>query len=285
MKKIIPILSLAILFAGLFVSAQAYADERVDVYTANLFWSNSFRHSEEGYWYLSANGGSARIYDSSIEEGDPVCTGTALLAYTLPGEVVRALKEHPDLKVRLERPSQVSCVDFDRFAYRFTGPGTMDMAFMLKPVICGRTLNDYIEGLGVTIPLVDYNYGRNIYEVYPLIGGCHLSHGFYSEADPGWISPPLVHPSQIKDCKGHFRSGVTINVNDESRSGALYTIGRKRTASMEESVLLHFECPVRLVFYYGGPEDHSQTMEGDPWASDTDSSEEKPFSLKLHRVR
>ena len=285
MKKKILISSLAILIAGLFVSAPSYAGERTEVYTADLYFSCSFGHSSSGYWYPVANGGSARIYDSSIESGSPVCSGTVLLGYTLPKEVVKALKEHPDLKVRLERPSQISCIDFGYFSYRFTGPGSLDMAFRIIPVLCAETLNDYVNGLSAAIPLVDYNYGRNIYVVYPLIGKSGLAQGFYSEGYTGWISSPLVHPSQIKDCKGHFKSGVTINVDGENKNASLYTIGRKGTASMEESVLLHFDCPVRLVFYYGGPEDYSPAYGDDPWTSDNAPSEEKPFSLRLHRVR
>ena len=300
MKKRILFLSLAIIIAGLFVyqapcrKCYAYSRnaqrQRETVYTADLSLSFTFRHNSAGYWYLAANSGSAVIYDSDMAKGQPVCSGSALLLYTLPGEVVKALKEHPELKVRLERPSQTSCIDFGFFNYAFAGPGTLAMELKISPVICSSMLNDYVPGLGTAIPLVDYNYGKNIYIIYPLIGNSSLVQGFYSDSDPSWASSPLVHPSQIKDSSGHFKSGVTINVDGFNVSASLYTIGRKGTLPMEDAVMLSFSCPIRLVFYLPGvdepwtpyiPEDGFVLP---PWWTG-ETVPEKQFTLRIHRKR
>ena len=292
MKKRILFLSLALILAGLFVSPPcSFAEGRTDLYTADLYCSFTFRHSSGGFWCLTANSGSAVIYDSAMTAGEPVCSGSALLLYTLPGEVVRDLKEHPELKVRLERTSGTSCIDPGFFNYAFAGPGTLAMELKICPVICSsHTLNDYVPGLRTTIPLVDYNYGKNIYMVYPLIGESSLAQGFYSDSDPSWVSSPLVHPSQIKDSSGHFVSGTTINVDGFNVSAGLYTIGRRGSPAMEEAVLLSFKCPVRLVFYLPGEgESYTPYIPGEgfalpPWWTDA-SEPEKPFSLRLHRAR
>ncbi|MBO4819155.1 MAG: hypothetical protein J5528_03345 [Firmicutes bacterium] len=301
MKKRILILSLAFIFAGLFVSlafCQRSSEKAKNslrggslVYTANLSLSFTFRHNRSGYWYLTANSGSAVIYDSDMASGQPVCFGSALLLYNLPAEVVSALKEHPELKVRLERPSQLSCIDFDFFNYAYAGPGTLAMELHISPVISSsETLNNYVQGLDTVIPLIDYSYGNNIYIVYPLVGESSFAQGFYSSSDPSWISSPLVHPSQIKDSSGHFRSGVTINVNGLNVSASLYTIGRKGALPMEDAVMLSFNCPIRLVFYLpGDDEPWTPYIPGEdfvlpPWWTG-EIQPEKPFTLKIHRKR
>ena len=287
MKKRIIYLSLAIMIAGLFCFKTVYGE---DLYSTTLSCSFTFRHNTNGYWYLTGNGGSACVYDSDISAGNFPCSGSAYLLYDLPAEVVSALKEHPELKVRLEHPGICSSIDFDFFNYAFAGPGTLAMELKLKPVTAYHDLNSYVPGLRSPVPLVDYSYGRNIYIVYPLIGEAGRAYGFFSESDPYWISSPYIHPSQIKSSKGIFYPGTTINVDGLNKNAAFYTIGRGSSPSMEEAILLEFFCPLKLVFYLPG--------EGEPWTPyipgegiilppwwPENMLPEKPFSLRIHRKR
>ena len=291
MKKRICILSLATVIAGLFVTP-VFAEGRSSiVYTANIYLSFTFGHNPAGFWCLEDNSGSAVISDESMGTGSPVCSGSALMIYTLPGEVVEALREDPSLRVRIERPEACSCLDFSFLAYRFSGPGTLDMELRIKPVISkSYFLNDFVPGLTAPLPLVDYRYGSNIYIVYPLIGGSSFARGFFSEENPSWISSPLVHPSRIKDSSGHFRSGTTINVDGVNRNAAFYTIGKKGVLSFEEAVLLHFDCPLKLVFYRGEEQGEELPPGNGGWtvwegSPEEEELQEKPFSLRIHRKK
>ena len=289
MKKRILVLSLAILVAGLFVSPKVCFGEDI-LASCTVSCSFCFRHNPAGYWYLTGNGGSAIMSDSSVSSGSPCCTGSALLSHMLPKEAVSALKEHPGLKVRLERTGSASCLDFGFFAYRFTGPGTMDLELRIIPSLASESLGSYVPGLSSPVPLVDYSCGRNIYIVYPLIGEGAYAYGFYSEGSPGWVSSPLIHPSQIKDKEGHFRSGTTINVNGLNKNAAFYTVGKKGTLALEDAVVLEFFCPFRLVFYTDseGGGDTNAPFPGE-WqvvgSEEPPAAAEETFTLKLHRKR
>ncbi len=293
-KKRIFITSLAIAVAGLFLfPSVSYGDEKEIWVCENLIhYSFTFRHNEAGFWYLTGSGGSAVISDSGISEnaGPLSCTGSVYLLHSIPKEAVAALKEHPDLKVKAVDPGLPSAADFSFFAYRFTGPGTMAMEIRLSPRSAGL-LNGFVGGLGCPIPLVDYRFGKNVYTVYPLIGGPGLAPGFFSESDPSQINPPFIHPSQIRNASGNFASGTTVNVDGVNRNGAFYTVGRMGALSFEDAVILEFYCPLKLVFYLEEDCTGHSGEEGHGWGDfplpvgQQEEEKEKPFVLRLHRRR
>ena len=298
MKRRIRILSLAIVIAGLFVFPQFVSADEVIVESRVQYLTFSFRHDPEGCWHLVANGGSATIYDNAVDTaaGRISCTGTANMLFELTGKEVQARKDHPDLKMRIERPPGISNIDFSYFSYRFTGPGTMEARLKISPVIVkGTSLNAYVSGLTTVIPLVDSRYGRNTYTVYPLVGSPGIAFGFYSSSDPSQLSSPLIHPSQIKDRQGHFKSGTTINVAGTDRNAALWTIGKKGVLPFESAAMLTFFCPIKLVSYYDGEGSGSSsgaapgswiTIDtGDGSDENGSSEDEHVFTLKLHRAR
>ena len=300
MKKRILILSLALFTAGLFVSENlSYAEEKTYreeniVYSCTLYESFLFRHNRNGFWYATNNSGSAIIYDEQAASGGRLsCAGSVNALYMLPGEVVKALQKDSGLRARIEHPGIPSCIDFGFFAYYFPGPSTISMEFRLVPTTSSSYfLNSFVQGLDTVIPLVDYNYGKNIYTVYTALGGEQLAPGFFSDNDPSWISSPLIHPSQIKNRYGEFVPGTIINADGINKDALFYTVGRRNVLELEDAVLLHFNCPVKLIFYYPGEGDENRPQYPaghsfiDPWEVHREEPKAEEIKiLRLHRKR
>lgn len=253
MKKRILLTSLAI-FAGLFlfrVSCFAGHWETYEstVCTRDVTFTFTFEHRPGGYWIVTDDSlGRATICDWNVypASGYAYCSGTVGTIYPLPAEVIAA-RRNGTVKLYVESSGQPTNVDFSYYSYSMS-QSTLSVKLSLCPVISPYTLNDFVSGLNVTVPLIDSAYGHNRYTVYPAVGSAGTGIGSFYTYAPYYVETPCIHPSQIKNSSGAFYLGETINVNGSQRNGLLYTVGKNGSFKSGDAVALCFYCPVRLRF-------------------------------------
>ena len=247
-------LILAVSAAALFLPCPAHAysyyeTETVLLGSASAFYSLELWHHSGGYWKVpDGTGGLIKVRDSAIEMAG-ICgylnsTQFAKWSVALPEKVKTALKEGRRVTANASDPNldkHITCT--------ISGASCVDV--YAKPVFhiaTSATLNSYVPGISITIPLVSSNYGRNVYAIYGLLCYGEPGLGYFSNAQPGKVITPLIHPSQITNRLGWLKSGETINVHGEAVSTAGHTVGLL-TLAKGGAVGLHFDFPITVYFY------------------------------------
>jgi len=110
------------------------------------------------------------------------------------------------------------------------------------------TLNSYVRGIDVTIPLVSAGSGRNLYAIYGWGSFGARGLGKYSDMQPSTVFSPFIHPSQITNCLGRLDPDTKINIEGRTVSAAGYSVGFL-TLEKGGAVGLQFEFPVKVNFY------------------------------------
>ena len=88
-----------------------------------------------------------------------------------------------------------------------------------------RTLDDYIAGLKITMPLIDISWGSNLYSIFRNSTNLGRSEGRYWDDYPTGIGIGYMHPQFIKNSTGVLKGGYTINTEQGNAETAGLSVG------------------------------------------------------------
>ena len=246
---------IALLAALLFLPCPAHAysyyeTEQVPLGSVSGRYSLELWHHSGGYWQVNSGAGKLiKVRDRLIEQAGIVgylnATQVAKWSLALPENVRSALKEGRKVTAEAEKNADLyvgaNCT--------ISGTGSVDVyAIPRFHVATSATLNSFVPGISVTIPLVSGGYGRNIYAIYGLRCAGDPGLGWFSNAQPSKVLEPYIHPSLITNKLGWLKSGAVINIRGEAVSTAGLTIGLL-TLARGGAVGLHFDFPIKIYFF------------------------------------
>ena len=227
-----------------------YETETVLLGSASGNYSLELWHHSGGYWQVGSTAGKLiKVRDITIERAGIVgylnATQCAKWSLPLPEKVRAALKAGRKVSAEAETNTAlyvaVSCT--------ISGTSSVDVyAIPIFHVATSATLNSFVPGINVTIPLISSAYGRNIYAIYGIRSAGAPGLGWFSNAKPHKILEPYIHPSLITNRLGWLKSGATINIRGEAVSTTGHTVGLLTLAG-GGAVGLHFDFPIKVNFY------------------------------------
>ena len=226
-----------------------YETEQVSLGSVSGRYSLELWHHSGGYWQVNSGAGKLiKVRDRLIEQAGIVgylnATQVAKWSLALPENVRTALKEGRKVSAEAESNADLyvgaNCM--------ISGSSSVDVyAIPRFHVATSATLNSFVKGISVTIPLVSSGYGRNIYAIYGLRCAGAPGLGWFSNAQPAKVLEPYIHPSLITNRLGWLKSGAVINIRGEAASTKGLTVGLL-TLARGGAVGLHFDFPIKVNF-------------------------------------
>ncbi|MBQ3920912.1 MAG: hypothetical protein II689_01615, partial [Firmicutes bacterium] len=120
----------------------------------------------------------------------------------------------------------------------------------------GQDFSDFVSNLQKSIPLIDLDYGSNIYAIYGNgLKGTQAS-GIFDDDAPHVPCSPYLHPSDIADTSGALKSGNEVMIGSHVRASDGYSVG-SGTFAGAGACGLSFRYYLDLVFY-GTPADSGE---------------------------
>ena len=215
----------------------------------DMSFSLELWHYSGGYWQGSdVNGREIRISDRQIDSA-ALCgylNSTQYACWTgqLPYAAALELQNGTAVRVSVEGRQDL----YSGAIGRVVGTGSFEI--QVQPVFhvaSNATLNSFVSGIRVTIPLVSSAYGCNLYSLYGLSGFGVISPGLFLQSDPGRQVEPYMHPSMISGSLGVLRPGYTILAGGSVTTSDGWSVGLL-TLPRGGAVGLRFDFPVRIVF-------------------------------------
>ena len=236
------------------IPQQAFAYYYVESYDEDIaVLHQTFRlqlwHYSGGYWKGSdVNSKDLKISDRQIDAAG-ICgylNSTQYVSWTaaLPAPVREELRAGTAVTARAEGRSDL----YKGTVCRISAAGSFTLyAQPVFHVATSASLNSFVPGIKVTIPLISTAYGRNLYSLYSLTSRGVTGIGMFRESEPDSIVSPYLHPSIIKDRFGVLRSGYTILAGSQQVRSGGWSVGLM-TLMRGGAVGLEFDFPVDIVF-------------------------------------
>ncbi|MBR3718280.1 MAG: hypothetical protein IKN20_00255, partial [Firmicutes bacterium] len=222
-------------------------------------WTLDLWHYSGGYWKVGNKGSEKiRIDDDEIQALDQFLQANQQATFSVSissdlAELIRSGERGKDWDVTFSGyggsdPAKIF-VEPSPKEVTITASGKVE--FSVTPVFHftrrGESLQDYVPGMTVTVPLVDRIYGYNIYSVFGNGQSAVQGLGYYNEDDPSDTGSNAIHPSFIAGKSGALQSGHAITLGTKIVDSAGYSIG-SGTFAAAGACGLHFDFPVSLVF-------------------------------------
>ena len=206
-------------------------------------------HYSGGYWLgTDINGRDISISDRQIDAaaltGYLNATQYVCWSGQLPDAAIHELQSGGYVRVSVEGRSDLYSGAVGRTI------GTSSFEIQVQPVFHvapNATLNSFVSGIRVTIPLVSTAYGCNLYSLYGLSGFGTTGPGRFLQSDPGRQVWPYMHPSIISGSLGFLKHGYTIIAGGAQTASDGWSVGLL-TLARGGAVGLHFDFPFRIVF-------------------------------------
>ncbi len=278
MKKIIcMVLSLILVLCSAFpVFAGGYW-EIVPEHTEDYF--TPLKNLEMGMWHYSGGywqAGVGGIYDFQISDAslgmamgiDDFISANCMvdMAFPLTKEISDAISEGYALSsvgVRHDTLHLADLVDESQGYMGYLDSDTFHLYFYPRLCYSSYTFDDFVSGLGVTIPLISDEYGYNMYSIFSGSKGLGQGNGCFWDDDPFTIKSSFIHPEMIKNYTGYFSDGYTINIAGSTYPSSGYRIGYG-TFAAGGAVGLYFIYQFYLRFTFTIPESRQ-------WVETTDT--------------
>ena len=114
-----------------------------------------------------------------------------------------------------------------------------------------RTMDDYVSGLRISMPLVDVEWGNNLYSIFRGSSNLGRSAGRYWDSYPNGIGVGYMHPSFISNKTGALKSGYTISTEAGNVATAGLSVGTNTLVNGGALGLL-FKFPLYAQVYLEG---------------------------------
>lgn len=238
-KRMICIITVLILSLSSAVPAYAggywetVPESKVDLYTAPKYLEMGMWHYSGGYWKAGIGG----IYDFQISDAqlgeamniDDYINANCMVDIPIPltSEIVKMMDEGYSYSIAIGNETLKVGDLLDKSKGFYASPDGNIMHFYAYPKLCfsSYTYDDFISGLGVTIPLISEEYGYNNYAIFSGSSEQGPGIGAFFEKDPSMIISPNIHPQMIKSSAGYFSDGYKININGKSYQSSGYRVG------------------------------------------------------------
>ncbi len=245
---------LAALLLCLVLPCPAFAYEYYEDYTeiicrTHSTYSIDLWHYSGGYWMGSdSNGRSIKITDRQVDTGGlygAIGPGSyAKWTAAIPGQAAAEMLAGTRVTASVEGRSDLYSDCFCELS------GTSAVMIYAKPIfniVQGLTLNSFVPGISVTIPLVHNTYGRNLYAMYGHFKTNLTAVGSFSQYAPWQVLGNAMHPSMIASPTGQLKDGYTVLIGGRQVASDGWSVGFF-TLPRGGAVGLHFDFPVTLVF-------------------------------------
>ena len=220
-----------------------------DIAWTTRSYSLDLWHYSGGYWQGSdTSGRSIKIKDRQLDasglKGSLQASQYVQWRAELPQVVNEELGLGNKIRVRTEAGRDLYKDTFCEIS------GKSEALIYAKPVFNidpNYSLNSFVSGIKVSIPLVSSAYGYNLYSLYGHLKTNIVGTGRFSSSQPGKVFPPYIHPSMIESSSGRLRRGFSILAGGDRTASDGWSVGLF-TLSRGGAVGLHFEFPVRIIF-------------------------------------
>lgn len=214
------VLSLVLIFSS---SVSCFAEEElVTVGSVDIAFIPEFWHYSGGYWKRDPDTETEAIY-TDAQLG---CAMNLLgelrdnyfkIIVDPPAEALEAYKngQYITYSLRMTKRPIDNIIDTSSMYVYFEDDKLVVMVIPKLPLAGVKTFDDYIAGLNVTLPLIDYTYGNNLYSIFS--GGKNLGvarGGYYCTETKIQLLRPYVHPYYIKDSSGVLRYSYQIQLQN-----------------------------------------------------------------------
>ncbi len=247
-----PALLALLIFAASFGNAFAYTYR--ETYEADIVWTTrsyslDLWHYSGGYWQGSdSSGRSIKIRDRQLDasglKGSLESTQYIQWRTDLPQIIKEELQLGSKVRIRTEASSKLYRDTFCEIA------GASEAVIYARPIFNidpNYSLNSFVSGIKVTIPLVSSSYGCNLYSLYGHLKTNVVGTGRFSSSQPGKISPPYIHPSMIENSSGKLKRGFSILAGGSETASDGWSVGLF-TLSRGGAVGLRFEFPIKIIY-------------------------------------
>ena len=227
-----------------------YETQTVPLGSASGHYSLELWHHSGGYWKVRDGAGKLiKLRDRLIEQAGIVgylnATHSARWSIPLPERIRAALREGRKVSAAVKENADL----YVGSQCAISGSGTVEVyAIPRFHIATSATLNSFVPGINVTIPLVSSGYGRNIYAIYGILCAGEPGLGYFSNAQPSKVVEPFIHPSLITNRLGWLKPGSTINIRGRAVSSTGHTVG-VLTLAGGGAVGLHFDFPITVDFF------------------------------------
>ena len=283
--------------------------ETVPEHTEDFF--TPLKNLEMGMWHYSGGywqAGIGSTYNFQISDAqlgmamgiDDFVSANCMvdMAFTLGNEISDMFSQGYALSsvgVRHDTLHLADLVDESQGYMGYLDGNTFHLYFYPRLCYSSYTFDDFVSGLGVTIPLTSDEYGYNMYSIFSGSTELGQGNGYFLEDNPTSIKNKFIHPKMIKNYTGYFSDGYTINIKGAAYPSNGYRVGYG-TFAAGGAVGLYFIYQFYLRFTFTIPQSRQWVETPDvpetPYVPETpgDSGDEKSGSAeeaaeyKIHRL-
>ena len=234
------VISLSLVFVQsteCFAVAQKQVVEEVDFTPYDVEFTQEMWHYSDGYWILNP-GTDDEVTITELEVAQAINIRNYLVDHyiqfriPLPSYIINRFSYGDTVTFELisSEKKKLSELFIEESIY-----GNIEGNYIYlfaKPILNLfdiRHVDEYVKKLSVSLPLVDYHYGNNLYEIYQSGTRLGVSEGWYDTTenkDRPNINEPYMHPGLIRSYSGLLKATKKISINHrKSEYPNEYTVG------------------------------------------------------------
>ncbi|MDO5331509.1 MAG: hypothetical protein Q4E99_02410 [Bacillota bacterium] len=205
-----------------FAESQTGNVYEIDLGTVETECQQEMWHYSDGYWLLNAGTeNEIKLTDKDLASAmgiiDYMKEDYVPLKIELPQNVIDCINQGYYIAFDPVTSTQAlsDLFDVSSFYGYIEGDYLYLYAHPKLNLFGSKTFDDFVTGLNVTLPLVDYTYGYNLYSIYKsskLVG--EAKGAYYTTEKSRTIMPPNIHPYMIKNNTGILSSTYQISINN-----------------------------------------------------------------------
>lgn len=257
-RKAAAVILCAVLVLSAFCSAYAvtYRKETQLIDLGSITGSDDFDmwHYSGGYWLIGDNYNSWRWTDAQV--GAAANIGATLTAkadarfeFNLPYSWRSQIQAGDLFAVNVGGNG----IEYESVFVKGTASASYSSPFFtltVRPrfnISSLRTFDDYVPGLKVCLPLINADYGKNLYAMFKGSSSKGRADGWFDDTVPHQVMSSYMHPSLIKNSSGALKAGYTVSTESGDFPSSGLSVGTG-TFVNGGAVGLQFYFPVKLTF-------------------------------------
>lgn len=200
--------------------------EELSFSEGRISWSDEMWHYSGGYWLLGfEETGQVKITDAQIGSAlgitEYLKQGYVSMKAELPSDVKQALAEGAYINFDLYEFTEGASESLD-FSTTY---GELDDNYIYVnvqptlPLFGLKSFDDYVTNLSISLPLIDHNFGDNLYSIYKNGDYQGTAQGrFNANETRPTITSPWMHPYMIKNSSGILKTSYKFKLGTSSAS-------------------------------------------------------------------